>query len=567
MSDLVIDTENNKEFIFAMNNLVSNDKIKREEGLNLTKKFLIKEISNYEEVYKKIWKSLFYFFWNVDKNQYQFQMAKKIASFIYKSDDEKELIDKHENWISIFINEFMRKFQSVDFLRSDKYLMLSDQIISTYLVSCLKNKKMNSINKFPIYLENEIKGNNYNFSFEGNMIRIISRFVNYIFKNEEKNDNVQKFIMNNLNNFFNNLLSLFLNMKDKREMKLFEETIIVNFINSLNNFGDKNIKKNIIDISKEFIEKNNNILINFKKCSIDLIIKKLEDEKYEKKQVIESSVDPVNKYILEKNYTAKIRKSTYEKKKEIEKEKEKEKKIKEKEDKKNKKESKKEEIKDKKENKKEEKKENKDNKENSNENKKEKEKSKNKNKKEKKREKKIEEKEEEIIKEEIIKLTPEVNKKSKKKKPIEKKEIIEEDELIEEEDEEMKEKNDDDDEENESEENNINLNEDDDFDDFDNEENEIEEDELFEESNDEDEEEISDAYKNQIRNSQITKINNYNFLGRKTNNNNKVKKKKVKYALENNVTNVYDKKKPIILTSKKKELLMGETKKESLLRK
>ena len=219
MSDLVIDTENNKEFIFAMNNLVSNDKIKREEGLNLTKKFLVKKISNYEEVYKKIWKSIFYFFWNIDKNQYQFQMAKKIASFIYKSDDEKELIDKHESWISIFISEFMRKFQSVDFLRSDKYLMLSDQIISTYLVSCLKNKKMNSINKFPIYLENEIKGNNYNFSFEGNMIRIISRFDNYIFKNEEKNDNVQKFIMNNLNNFFNNLLSLFLNMKDKREMK------------------------------------------------------------------------------------------------------------------------------------------------------------------------------------------------------------------------------------------------------------------------------------------------------------------------------------------------------------
>ena len=550
MSDLVIDTENNKEFIFAMNNLVSNDKIKREEGLNLTKKFLVKKISNYEEVYKKIWKSIFYFFWNIDKNQYQFQMAKKIASFIYKSDDEKELIDKHENWISIFISEFMRKFQSVDFLRSDKYLMLSDQIISTYLVSCLKNKKMNSINKFPIYLENEIKGNNYNFSFEGNIIRIISRFINYIFKNDEKNDNILKFIMNNINNFFSNLLSLFLNIKDKREMKLFEETIVVNLINSLNNFGDKNIKKNIIDIAKEFIEKNNNILINFKKCSIDLLIKKLEDEKYEKKEVKENSVDPVNKYILEKNYTAKIRKSTFEKKKEIEKEKEK--KIKEKEDKKDKNKKNKKEKKDKKENKNDKKKIEKQNK------------------KENKNETKKEEKEE-IIKEEIIKLIPEETKKSKKKKPTEKKEIIEEDELIEEEDEEMKEKNDDDDEENESEENNINLNEDEDFDDFNNEENEgeeIEEDELIEESFDEDEEEISDAYKNQIRNSQITKINNNNFLGKKIhNNNNKVKKRKVKYALENNVTNVYDKKKPIILTSKRKELLIGNSKKESLLRK
>ena len=57
--------------------------------------------------------------------------------------------------------------------------------------------------------------------------------------------------MNNINNFFSNLLSLFLNIKDKREMKLFEETIVVNLINSLNNFGDKNIKKNIIERSNQ----------------------------------------------------------------------------------------------------------------------------------------------------------------------------------------------------------------------------------------------------------------------------------------------------------------------------
>jgi len=546
MSNLVIDTENNKEFTLAMNELVSNDKLKREEGLNLTKKILLKKITNFEEVYKKIWKSLFYFFWNVDKNQYQLQMAKKIASFIFKNEEEKELIDKHENWINIFINEFMRKFQSVDFLRSDKYLMLSDQIISTYLVFCLKNNNINSINKFPIYLENEIKNNNYNFSFQANIIRIISRFISYVFKNEEKNDNIKNFVNDKISIFYTNLLSLFFNIKDKREIKLFEETIIFNFINNLNSFGDKNIKNNIIDISKKFLEKNNNKLILLKKNGIDLLIKKLEDEKYEKEEKEEYSVDPVNKYIMEKNYTAKIRKSTYEKKKE--KEEKRKKKTKEKKEK------------------------NKD-----------KDKLNDKKQEEKKEEKNIKTKNKknlensEIIKEEIITLnnSEEENEKKnnieKKKKNTEKKEIISDDELIEEEDEEMKEKNDDDDEENESEENNINLNEDEDFDDFNNEENEgeeIEEDELIEESFDEDEEEISDAYKNQIRNSQITKINNNNFLGKKIhNNNNKVKKRKVKYALENNVTNVYDKKKPIILTSKRKELLIGNSKKESLLRK
>ena len=552
MSNLVIDTENNKEFTLAMNELVSNDKLKREEGLNLTKKILLKKITNFEEVYKKIWKSLFYFFWNVDKNQYQLQMAKKIASFIFKNEEEKELIDKHENWINIFIKEFMRKFQSVDFLRSDKYLMLSDQIISTYLVFCLKNNNINSINKFPIYLENEIKNNNYNFSFQANIIRIISRFISYVFKNEEKNDNIKNFVNDKLSIFYSNLLSLFFNIKDKREIKLFEETIIFNFINNLNSFGDKNIKKNIIDISKKFLEKNNNNLILLKKNAIDLLIKKLEDEKYEKEEKEEYSVDPVNKYIMEKNYTAKIRKSTYEKKKE--KEEKRKKKTKEKKEKNKDKDKDKDKLNDKKQEEKKEEKniktKNKKNLENS-----------------------------EIIKEEIITLNNSEEEKEKKnniekkKQNIEKKEIISDDELIEEEDEEMKEENDDDDEENESEENNINLNEDD-FDDYNNEEEEIE---FNEESEEEEiEEEISDAYKNQIKNSQITKFNNNNinqFLGKKinqnfhSNNHGKNKKKKIKYALENNVTNVYDQKKPIILTSKKKDILISESKKESLLKK
>ena len=155
-------------FILTMEQLVSNDKTIRENSALKAKKYLHKSYSNNEELYQKISRSLFYFYWNTDKSAYQLSMAKLIASFIFINDEDKsKLVPKYKLWISTFLSEISKKFQSIDVLRLDKYIMMCDQVISTYLSACLENKLYKSITYLINYFIREIENNNnYNFSFE-----------------------------------------------------------------------------------------------------------------------------------------------------------------------------------------------------------------------------------------------------------------------------------------------------------------------------------------------------------------------------------------------------------------
>ena len=155
-------------FLKTMEQLVSNDKTIREKAAQETKKYLQTSYSNSEELYQKISRSLFYFFWNTDKPMYQLSMAKIIASFIYlNSDDKNKLIPKNKLWISTFLSEMSKKFQNIDSLRLDKYIMMIDQVMSTYLSACLENKFFKSVIYLMNYFikESEDK-NNFNFTFE-----------------------------------------------------------------------------------------------------------------------------------------------------------------------------------------------------------------------------------------------------------------------------------------------------------------------------------------------------------------------------------------------------------------
>ena len=328
-------------FLKTMEQLVSNDKTIREKAAQETKKYLLTSYSNSEELYQKISRSLFYFFWNTDKSMYQLSMAKIIASYIYiNPDDKNKLIPKNKLWISTFLSEMSKKFQNIDSLRLDKYIMMIDQVMSTYLNACLENKFFKSV----IYLinyfikESENK-NNFNFTFEANKIKVLSRFIKLILNSDEKIEgnikNKDEFLNNEESGFatfYKKLLIFYKNMKDKREIKNFQENILETIINSL--IQNKKEKKNlnlihkIEEINENFIKENKNDISANKSLNMEFFLNKLKNENNDK-NIIENYnnknknvVDPVNDYIMKKKYLQKFKKPKEDIKKEkIEKEK------------------------------------------------------------------------------------------------------------------------------------------------------------------------------------------------------------------------------------------------------
>ena len=311
-----------KNFLETMEQLVSNDKIIRENALPKLKIYLKNDYENIIELYQKISRSLFYFFFNTDKPNYQLSMAKLISNLIFINDNDK-LIPAHETWIDVFLSEFGKKFKSIDVLRLDKYLMLCDQVISTYLVACLENKEFNSVLNLINYFSQEIKNNSssYNFSFESNKIKILNRFINILFDEKIEIKNKQDFIKNNFINFFKNLLEFYSVINDKREIDFFNKNIFDGLINLKTKIKLDNTYTNLIsNIKKEvesFVEKNKNILLKNKYEAIDFFINKLKDENYIKEEKSKKEIiDPVNDYIMNKKYKQKFRKSKTDIKKE-----------------------------------------------------------------------------------------------------------------------------------------------------------------------------------------------------------------------------------------------------------
>ena len=279
-----------KNFLETMEQLVSNDKTIRENALPKISEYLKNSYKNNIELYQKISRSLFYFFFNTDKPNYQLSMAKLISSLIFMKENQKEnkiLIPSHEIWIYTFLSEFEKKFKSIDVLRLDKYIMLIDQVISTYLVACLENKKFNSIVNLINYFAQEIKNNSnsYNFSFESNKIKIINRFINILFDKNIEIKNKTDFISDKKNGFvifIKTLLEFYLAINDKREIEFFNKNIIDNLLSIISNIKKEDNNSELINnIKKEieiFFEKSKNNLIKSKHYEIDFFINKLKDK-------------------------------------------------------------------------------------------------------------------------------------------------------------------------------------------------------------------------------------------------------------------------------------------------
>ena len=322
-----------KTFLKVMEQLVSNDKSLRENAAQKVRQYLHNSYSNSEEIYQKISRSLFYFFWNTDKPAYQLSMAKIIASFIYiNPDDKNKLIPKNRLWISTFLSEMSKKFQNIDSLRLDKYIMMIDQVMSTYLNACLENKFFKSVIHLLNYFIKESENNNiFNFTFEANKIKVLSRFVKLILNSDDKIEgnikNKDEFLNNEESGFatfYKKLLILYKNMKDKRQIKNFQDNILEIIINSLleNKKENKNLNliKNIQEISENYIKENKNVMSENKNLNIKNFLSKLKNEKIESdnngNNKNKNIVDPVNDYIMKKKYLQKFKKTKEEIKKE-----------------------------------------------------------------------------------------------------------------------------------------------------------------------------------------------------------------------------------------------------------
>ena len=320
-------------FLKIMEQLVSNDKSIRENAAQKVRQYLHISYSNSEELYQKISRSLFYFFWNTDKPAYQLAMAKIIASFIYVNpEDKNKLIPKNRLWISTFLSEMSKKFQNIDSLRLDKYIMMVDQVMSTYLNACLENKFFKSVIHLINYFIKESENNNiFNFTFEANKIKVISRFLKLILNSDDRIEgnikNKDEFLNNEENGFatfYKKLLIFYKNMKDKRQIKNFQDNILEVIINSLieNKKENKNLNliKNIQEINENFVKENKNDISVNKNLNIKNFLNKLKNEKIEPEindnNKNKNVVDPVNDYIMKKKYLQKFKKSKEEIKKE-----------------------------------------------------------------------------------------------------------------------------------------------------------------------------------------------------------------------------------------------------------
>ena len=322
-------------FLSTMEKLVSNDKLIRENAAQKAKKYLHISYSNSEELYQKISRSLFYFFWNTDKPAYQLSMAKLIASFIYINPEEKnKLIPKNRIWISTFLSEMSKKFQSIDALRLDKYVMMIDQVMSTYLNACLENKFFKSVIYLVNYFikESESNKNNFNFTFEANKIKVISRFIKLLLNSDDKIEgnlkNREEFLNNEESGFsvfYKKLLLFYKNMKDKREIKNFQENIFETILDGLNENKKKNKNLKLInkieEINEKFKQEYKNEISEKKSLNFEFFLNKLKDDKYknpliDNKNKDKNVVDPVNDYIMKKKYLQKFKKSKEEIRKE-----------------------------------------------------------------------------------------------------------------------------------------------------------------------------------------------------------------------------------------------------------
>ncbi len=134
-------------------------------------------------------------------------MADKISNLFFDENMNFDC-DKYQNWIKIFLIEFIKKWPKIDFHRMDKYIMLLQTILKRYFEIHLLNQNFDILINFFELISLCITGGNYNFSFMSIILKLISFFIDDIFKNQGDVEIKRKFLQNYFFEFFEQLLKV-----------------------------------------------------------------------------------------------------------------------------------------------------------------------------------------------------------------------------------------------------------------------------------------------------------------------------------------------------------------------
>ncbi len=134
-------------------------------------------------------------------------MAEKIANVFYEDNtninSEIEFV-----WIKSFFIEFIKKWSRIDFLRMDKYIMLTQSVVKKFFAVNIQNQNFDQILKIFDIINMCITSGHYNFSFVSANLKIISHFIEDIFKNDEEAEIKGKFLQCYFIEFFEKLLKV-----------------------------------------------------------------------------------------------------------------------------------------------------------------------------------------------------------------------------------------------------------------------------------------------------------------------------------------------------------------------
>lgn len=179
-------------------------------------------------------------FWNADKPIYQKRIADKVAN-IFNENNLLTDIHLYDLWIKNFIQEFIKKWTKIDFLRLDKYIMLTQTVLNNYFDFNLKNQLFSQILKVFDFISDCVDSRQYNFGFISNIIKIITKFLTDILGNTPPNDLTVKFVDNYLSELIDKYLSIFLVVKDKREINSFAENIFPKILEKFGTYSDNDM--------------------------------------------------------------------------------------------------------------------------------------------------------------------------------------------------------------------------------------------------------------------------------------------------------------------------------------